>query len=93
LGLEVSRQTIYGLSELTYRVAESLAGDIRAFAHHANRTTVSVEDIKLASRKNPEMMRKLADFSEGIKQSKTIKKRKSKAAKASEEGKFNTASD
>ncbi|XP_046880683.1 centromere protein S [Hypomesus transpacificus] len=47
-----SRQVIAALAETTFRQCDIFAKDLEAFARHAKRNTVSVEDVKLAARRS-----------------------------------------
>ena len=52
LGLDFSPQVVAALTELTVEKTKRSAQDLEAFAQHAKRSTVSVEDVKLLTRRN-----------------------------------------
>ncbi|XP_029539762.1 centromere protein S [Oncorhynchus nerka] len=49
---EFSRQVIAAIAETTFRQCDIFAKDLEAFARHAKRSTVSVEDVKLTARRS-----------------------------------------
>ncbi|XP_062400606.1 centromere protein S isoform X2 [Sardina pilchardus] len=51
-GSEFSRQTIAAIAETTYRQCDIFAKDLEAFARHAKRNTINVDDVKLVSRRS-----------------------------------------
>eukprot|EP00238_Polyblepharides_amylifera_P004367 CAMPEP_0196575262 /NCGR_PEP_ID=MMETSP1081-20130531/4780_1 /TAXON_ID=36882 /ORGANISM="Pyramimonas amylifera, Strain CCMP720" /LENGTH=95 /DNA_ID=CAMNT_0041893517 /DNA_START=367 /DNA_END=654 /DNA_ORIENTATION=- len=71
------------LATLTFDYAEVLAEDVLQFAKHAKRSTVTVDDVLLAARRNPSVQGLLAEKAKelGIESgpSTTKRKRKSKA--------------
>ncbi|KAG0254188.1 hypothetical protein BG011_005902 [Mortierella polycephala] len=52
LNVVITPQLIASLSELVFAQAETLGKDLEIFAKHAKRSTVSVDDVKLAARRN-----------------------------------------
>ena len=52
LGLDFSPEVVAALTELTLEKNKRSAEDLEAFAQHAKRSTVSVEDVKLLTRRN-----------------------------------------
>lgn len=62
----MSPSTLAALSELTFCCATcSLSNDLVWFARHANRRTVTVDDVKLVARKNPNhLLEQLESFAE-----------------------------
>ncbi|KAI8359451.1 kinetochore component CENP-S-domain-containing protein [Mortierella sp. GBAus27b] len=52
LNVVITPQLIASLAELVYTQAESLGKDLEMFAKHAKRSTVNVDDVKLAARRN-----------------------------------------
>jgi hypothetical protein len=62
--LPMSKSSIRTLTQMTYHYAtKCLAKDLAAFSKHANRKTITVDDVKLVARKNP---RGLMDAIEGF---------------------------
>lgn len=60
----MSKSSIRTLTQMTYHYAtKCLAKDLAAFSKHANRKTITVDDVKLIARKNP---RGLMDTIEGL---------------------------
>lgn len=47
-----SRHVIAAIAETTFRQCDTFAKDLEAFARHAKRNTVSVEDVRLAARRS-----------------------------------------
>ncbi len=47
-----SRELVAILTETTFKQSELLSSDLELFAKHAKRTTVSMEDVRLCSRRN-----------------------------------------
>lgn len=54
-GVEVSRETIATLALVVVEKIERSAEDLEAFAAHAKRTTIQTEDVKLLTRRNPDL--------------------------------------
>lgn len=55
--IQVSSQAISVLTELTYQYATtSLMNDLVAFSRHANRKTITVDDVRLVTRKDPDLL-------------------------------------
>mmetsp|Transcript_24064 Transcript_24064/g.35602 ORF Transcript_24064/g.35602 Transcript_24064/m.35602 type:complete len:268 (-) Transcript_24064:1357-2160(-) len=65
-GTSMTKGAIQTLSELTYMYATTcLSNDLVAFARHANRRTITPDDIMLVARKNPnDLIGKLKEFAE-----------------------------
>lgn len=63
---QMSTQAVAALSELTFQYATMcLANDVVSFSRHANRRTVTVEDVLLVARKDPQGLHcKLTAFAE-----------------------------
>lgn len=62
--LKMSKSSIRTLTQMTYHYAtKCLSKDLVAFSKHANRKTITVDDVKLVARKNP---RGLLDALEGF---------------------------
>ena len=59
----MTKSAIQTLTELTYLYATtSLANDLVAFSVHANRRTITPDDVLLVARRNEELLTKLKDF-------------------------------
>lgn len=66
-GSSMTAPAIKALAELTFLYAStSLASDLDAFSTHANRKTITVDDVKLVVRKNPSVVRKLEDCCDNL---------------------------
>jgi len=52
LGLNFSPQVVAALTQLTLEKNKRSAEDLEAFAQHAKRTTITVDDVKLLTRRN-----------------------------------------
>ncbi|KAF9172271.1 hypothetical protein BGX21_005171 [Mortierella sp. AD011] len=52
LNVVITPQLIASLAELVYAQAETLGRDLETFSKHAKRSTVNVDDVKLAARRN-----------------------------------------
>ena len=52
LGLEFSPEVVAALTELSLEKNRRSAEDLEAFAQHAKRSTITVEDVKLLTRRN-----------------------------------------
>jgi len=72
----MSKEAINTLTQMTYHYAtKCLATDLIAFSQHANRKTLTVDDVKLVARKNPRgLMHSLEGFCDH--QSSTIRDQK-----------------
>jgi hypothetical protein len=47
---------LFCLAELTLGMLERMGMDLEAFSNHAKRKTVSVEDVLLCARRNPQLL-------------------------------------
>ena len=64
-GARMSSAAVSSLTELVYQYATtSLANDLAAFSRHAGRKTVTVDDVKLVLRKDPQTLDALTEFCE-----------------------------
>ncbi|CAB4389512.1 unnamed protein product [Rhizophagus irregularis] len=61
-----TQQFIASLTELVYKQAEKLATNLENFANHANRSTISINDVKLCSRRNDELNTHINEFANSI---------------------------
>ncbi|GES89132.1 centromere protein S [Rhizophagus clarus] len=61
-----TQQFIASLSELVYKQAETFATNLENFANHANRSTISINDVKLCSRRNDELNMHINEFANSI---------------------------
>ena len=57
LGLEFSPEVVAALTELSLEKNRRSAEDLEAFAQHAKRSTITVEDVKLLTRRNAALVR------------------------------------
>lgn len=51
-GREFSRQAIAAIAETAFRQCDTFSKDLEAFARHAKRNTINVDDVKLVSRRS-----------------------------------------
>ncbi|GJJ74572.1 centromere protein S [Entomortierella parvispora] len=52
LNVVITPQLVASLAEIVFNQAETLGKDLELFARHAKRSTINVDDVKLASRRN-----------------------------------------
>ncbi|KAI8597686.1 kinetochore component CENP-S-domain-containing protein [Dissophora ornata] len=52
LNVVITPQLVASLAEVVFAQAESLGKDLETFSKHAKRSTVNVDDVKLAARRN-----------------------------------------
>ncbi|CAG8551796.1 4958_t:CDS:2 [Funneliformis mosseae] len=57
---------IASLTEMVYKQAETFAINLENFANHANRSTISMDDVKLCSRRNDELKTYISNFANSI---------------------------
>ncbi|KAM4703780.1 centromere protein S [Rhinophrynus dorsalis] len=50
--IQISKQAIAAISEITFRQFETFAKDLEMFARHAKRTTINMDDVKLLARRS-----------------------------------------
>jgi histone H3/H4 len=80
----MSAQAVAALSELVYQYATTcLSYDLVAFSKHANRRTITLEDVLLMARKDPKLQEKLQAFVKRQEQSGKEKSAKKTTNKAS----------
>ena len=57
---------MYAISDLSYKyVCQVMTNDLKAFAKHAKRSTISAADVILMARKDPRIARELEALHEG----------------------------
>ncbi|KAG5836260.1 hypothetical protein ANANG_G00252710 [Anguilla anguilla] len=61
-----SKLAIAAISETTFKQCDIFARDLEAFARHAKRTTVNVEDVKLAARRSTSLANYISEKSEEL---------------------------
>ncbi|MCJ8729419.1 hypothetical protein PDJAM_G00106150 [Pangasius djambal] len=92
---EMSRQVVAAITETTFRQCEIFAKDLEAFARHAKRHTVTVDDVKLLARRSTALSSHIQQKSEELainnqelkeKRKKNAAKRKSKEVEGDEAG-------
>ncbi|XP_027002794.2 centromere protein S [Tachysurus fulvidraco] len=49
---QISKQAVAAIAETTFRQCEIFAKDLEAFARHAKRQTITVDDVKLLARRS-----------------------------------------
>ncbi|XP_028262326.1 centromere protein S [Parambassis ranga] len=85
LRVEFSRQVIAAITETTYRQCDIFAKDLEAFARHAKRSTVSVEDVKLLARRSKALSNYIQNKSEELTQEQKELKKKSTGKRKSKD--------
>ncbi|KAB5584048.1 hypothetical protein PHYPO_G00102910 [Pangasianodon hypophthalmus] len=80
---EMSKQAVAAIAETTFRQCEIFAKDLEAFARHAKRHTVTVDDVKLLARRSTALSSHIQQKSEelAINNQELKEKRKKNAAK------------
>ncbi|XP_063799927.1 centromere protein S [Pseudophryne corroboree] len=61
-----SKQSIAAISEITFRQCETFAKDLEMFARHAKRATITMEDVKLLSRRSRSLHEHITSYSDEI---------------------------
>lgn len=74
---EFSRQVVAAIAETTFRQCDVFAKDLEAFARHAKRSTVTVEDVKLVARRSTALSIYIQNKSEELTQEQRDLKKKS----------------
>ncbi|XP_051561860.1 centromere protein S-like [Myxocyprinus asiaticus] len=90
---QITKQTIAAIAETTFRQCDIFAKDFEAFARHAKRHTVTVDDVKLTARRTTALYNYMQRKSEELalnnqelkEKRKSAAKRKSKDMEAEEE--------
>ncbi|XP_060775393.1 centromere protein S [Neoarius graeffei] len=92
---EISKQAVAAIAEATFRQCEIFAEDLEAFARHAKRHTITVDDVKLLARRSAALSSHIQQKSEELalnnqelkeKRKKNAAKRKSKEMEGNEAG-------
>uniref|UniRef100_A0A6S8F0G9 Centromere protein S n=1 Tax=Aureoumbra lagunensis TaxID=44058 RepID=A0A6S8F0G9_9STRA len=81
-GLEMEPATVATLSFVVEQYMKILATDLPAFASHAKRSSISVDDVLLVARRNPDVLARLNDYVETYNLRTTSKKKKTDETKA-----------
>ncbi|NP_001122221.1 centromere protein S [Danio rerio] len=90
---QITKQTIAAIAETAFRQCDIFAKDLEAFARHAKRNTVTVDDVKLTARRTTALYNYIQQKSEELalnnqelkeKRKKNAAKRKSKDMEAEE---------
>mmetsp|Transcript_4812 Transcript_4812/g.7833 ORF Transcript_4812/g.7833 Transcript_4812/m.7833 type:complete len:113 (+) Transcript_4812:2-340(+) len=55
-GKPLAGSAVSSLTEVVLQLTQGLAVDLKAFSAHANRRTVTADDVKLAARRDPNML-------------------------------------
>ncbi|KAG1938916.1 protein MHF1 [Pimephales promelas] len=91
---QITKQTIAAIAETAFRQCDIFAKDLEAFARHAKRHTVTMDDVKLTARRTTALYNYITKKSEELalnnqelkeKRKKNAAKRKSKDMEAEEE--------
>ncbi|KAK3574806.1 hypothetical protein QTP86_018389 [Hemibagrus guttatus] len=90
---QISKQAVAAIAETTFRQCEIFAKDLEAFARHAKRHTITVDDVKLLARRSAALSSHMQQKSEELamnnqelkeKRKKNAAKRKSKEMEGNE---------
>ncbi|KAM9361636.1 centromere protein S [Symphorus nematophorus] len=71
---EFSRRAIAAIAETAFRQCDIFAKDLEAFARHAKRSTVSMEDVKLVARRSTALSIYIQNKSEELNQEQGFEK-------------------
>ncbi|XP_075695450.1 centromere protein S isoform X1 [Rhinoderma darwinii] len=82
--VNLSKQAIAAISEITFRQCETFAKDLEMFARHGKRSTINMDDVKLLSRRSPSLYTHISACSNEIATSNQEQKerRKNKSIRA-----------
>uniref|UniRef100_A0AAX7TEZ5 Centromere protein S n=1 Tax=Astatotilapia calliptera TaxID=8154 RepID=A0AAX7TEZ5_ASTCA len=80
-----SRQAIAAIAETTFRQCDIFAKDLEAFARHAKRSTVSVDDVKLVARRSTALSIHIQNKSDELTQEHMSLKKKTTAKRKNTE--------
>ncbi|XP_065135844.1 centromere protein S [Paramisgurnus dabryanus] len=80
---QITKQTIAAIAETAFRQCDIFANDLEAFARHAKRNTVTVDDVKLTARRSTALSNYIQQKSEelALNNQELKEKRKKNAAK------------
>ncbi|CAO3566168.1 unnamed protein product [Mortierella alpina] len=79
LNVVITPQLIASLAELVFAQAETLGKDLEKFARHAKRSTINVDDVKLATRRNASLYELIGQEADRLtQQSKDVREAKKK---------------
>ncbi|KAM7098539.1 centromere protein S-like [Molossus nigricans] len=76
--VQLSKQTIAAISEVTFRQCDNFAKDLEMFARHAKRSTINTEDVKLLARRSNSLLKYITGKNEEITQFNVEQKAKKK---------------
>ncbi|XP_016332252.1 centromere protein S-like [Sinocyclocheilus anshuiensis] len=79
---QITKQTIAAIAETASRQCDIFAKDLEAFARHAKRHTVTVDDVKLTARRTTALYNYIQQKSEELALNNQELKRKRNAAKS-----------
>ncbi|XP_007253446.3 centromere protein S [Astyanax mexicanus] len=80
---EFSRQAVAAMAEITFRQCDTFAKDLEAFARHAKRQNINMDDVKLLARRSTALYNYIQQKSEEVAQTnqELKEKRKKNAAR------------
>ncbi|XP_006783220.2 centromere protein S [Neolamprologus brichardi] len=81
----LSRQAIAAIAETTFRQCDIFAKDLEAFARHAKRSIVSVDDVKLVARRSTALSIHIQNKSDELTQEHMSLKKKTTAKRKNTE--------
>jgi len=84
-GVRISPEVVATLAELTVDKAQRTAQDLEAFAQHAKRSNITGEDVKLLTRRNPQLNSHIAALQQREQSSKPKTSSKSTKTKRKDE--------
>ncbi|KAG2212801.1 hypothetical protein INT46_002129 [Mucor plumbeus] len=73
---DVSEAFVASLTEILMSQMQTMATDLEAFATHGKRAVISMEDVKLCSRRNDSLQQLISEASKEISQESNSKKSK-----------------
>ncbi|KAM5321922.1 centromere protein S-like [Glossophaga mutica] len=76
--VQLSKQTVAAIAEVTFRQCENFAKDLEMFARHAKRSTINTEDVKLLARRSNSLLKYITEKNEEIAEFNTERKTKKK---------------
>uniref|UniRef100_A0A8C5SQN7 Centromere protein S n=1 Tax=Laticauda laticaudata TaxID=8630 RepID=A0A8C5SQN7_LATLA len=84
--IQLSKQSIAAISEITFRQCEIFAKDLEMFAKHGKRSTISVEDVKLLARRSNSLLKYITQKSDKLSLNNLEQKEKRKKKSAAKKG-------
>ncbi|KAI8087691.1 kinetochore component CENP-S-domain-containing protein [Gilbertella persicaria] len=76
LGKEVSEAFVASLAEIVLEQMQTMAMDLEAFATHARRAVISMDDVKLCARRNDSLYAMISEAAKDIQEEASSKRKK-----------------